>query len=256
MISYLAMAVVLQAAPAITPARRRQPLGQYFAAADYPAAALAAREEGRVDAALTIGTDGRVTGCTVQRSSGSAALDAATCRILRSRARYAPARNFAGAAVAGHDVARLIWFLPGPGSRQPAVIDAEFVPRPPAPSIPPPPPSYVNSPRRDRANLASYFSSDDYPAGALRAGAEGTVRFRLIIGVDGRVQNCIVTASSGSPDLDNATCRILRSRARYTPARDYQGNPTVGSDSGTVIWRLPPPPPPPEPPPPAVRKPG
>jgi hypothetical protein len=36
-----------------------------------------------------------------------------------------------------------------------------------------------------------------------------------------------------------ATCRILRGRARYAPARDAAGNPTTGSDSGHVRWRLP-----------------
>ena len=43
--------------------------------------------------------------------------------------------------------------------------------------------------------------------------------------------DCSVTSSSGSSALDQATCRILRSRARFTPARDSSGNPTTGSDT-------------------------
>ena len=61
----------------------------------------------------------------------------------------------------------------------------------------------------------------------------------LTIGTSGRVDACSVTSSSGSSALDQATCRILRSRARYTPARDEDGNPTTGHDSGRVTWRLP-----------------
>jgi TonB family protein len=94
-------------------------------------------------------------------------------------------------------------------------------------------------PQRARANFNSYFSTDDYPAAALRGNDQGTTGFSLTIGPNGRVTACNVTSSSGSSALDQATCRILRSRARYTPARDSSGNPTSGSDSGRITWRLP-----------------
>jgi len=109
---------------------------------------------------------------------------------------------------------------------------------PPAPAPAPPPPRIV-PPQRARANLNSYFSADDYPAAALRGNDQGTTGFSLTIGTNGRVEACTVTSSSGSAALDQATCRILRSRARYTPARDQSGNPTTGRDSGRVTWRLP-----------------
>ncbi len=130
-----------------------------------------------------------------------------------------------------------------PSPAPPMQIVREAPPPPPPiaapPPPPPPPPPRVIPPQRARANLASYFSADDYPAGALRSEAEGTARFRLTIGPDGRVAGCDITGSSGNTSLDQATCRILRSRARYTPARDSSGNPTSGSDSGSVTWRLP-----------------
>jgi protein TonB len=110
---------------------------------------------------------------------------------------------------------------------------------PPAPAPVPPPPPRIIPPQRARANLNSYFSSDDYPAAALRGNDQGTVSFSLTIGTNGRVTACSVTSSSGSSALDSATCRILQSRARYTPARDSSGNPTSGRDSGRVTWRLP-----------------
>jgi protein TonB len=111
--------------------------------------------------------------------------------------------------------------------------------RPTPPPPPPPPPPPVSRPQRARANLNSYFSTDDYPAAALRGNDQGTTGFSLTIGPNGRVTACNVTASSGSSALDQATCRILRSRARYTPARGPDGNPTSGTDAGRVTWRLP-----------------
>jgi len=80
-----------------------------------------------------------------------------------------------------------------------------------------------------RANLASYVTDSDYPASAVERGEQGTVRFTLAIGADGRVTGCTVTGSSGSAVLDSTTCRIMRSRARFTPARDSNGNPTADS---------------------------
>ncbi|HYD37593.1 MAG TPA: energy transducer TonB, partial [Allosphingosinicella sp.] len=123
---------------------------------------------------------------------------------------------------------------------------------PPVPAPPPPP-----SPRRGKqkgarahANLVALFSSDDYPASAVRAGEEGTVAFRLQVNPTGRVAACTVTQSSGSAALDSTTCRLLASRARFTPARDRKGRAVADSLTGRIIWKLPEPEPAPPPPPP------
>jgi periplasmic protein TonB len=110
---------------------------------------------------------------------------------------------------------------------------------PPAPPPPPPAPPRTVEPARARANLASYVSDADYPASAIRAEEQGTTGFRLTVGPDGRVTNCAVTSSSGSGALDTATCRIMRSRARFTPARDDHGQPTTDSVSSRIRWVLP-----------------
>jgi periplasmic protein TonB len=99
-----------------------------------------------------------------------------------------------------------------------------------------PPPAGRARPARRLGSIP--FRPDDYPA--MEGGRqEGVVGFRLTIGPNGRVTDCRVAHSSGSASLDWATCRILRSRARYAPARDAAGNPTTGSDTGYVRWRLP-----------------
>jgi TonB family protein len=89
------------------------------------------------------------------------------------------------------------------------------------------------------ASMASYFGANDYPRIALRNAQQGTVGFAIAIGTDGSITDCQVTSSSGSISLDEATCRIIRQRARYRPPRDAQGNPTTATDDGTVTWTLP-----------------
>jgi TonB family protein len=92
---------------------------------------------------------------------------------------------------------------------------------------------------RPRANLSSYFSADDYPASAVRSNEQGRTAFILDVDANGRVTGCIIRESSGSAALDAATCRIIRSRARYTPARDANGKAIAGQDRGAVTWQLP-----------------
>jgi protein TonB len=84
-----------------------------FSTDDYPASALAAGVGGTAQAELSIGTDGRVTGCTLIRSTGNGALDSATCNILRRRAKFTPARDSSGNATA--DTIRtppITWVVP------------------------------------------------------------------------------------------------------------------------------------------------
>ena len=104
---------------------------------------------------------------------------------------------------------------------------------------PPPPPARTIEPARARANLASYVSDTDYPAAAIRGEEQGTARFRLTVGADGRVTGCAITGSSGSSSLDAATCRIMKSRARFTPARDSSGAATADTVSNAIRWVLP-----------------
>ena len=122
-----------------------------------------------------------------------------------------------------------------------------YIPSPARPAVPVQPSAVSGA--EARANLASYISDSDYPAAAIRAEQQGTVGFHLAVGTDGRVTSCTITSSSGASVLDETTCRIMRSRARFTPARDDHGNPTMGSADGRIRWVLPvytPPPPPPQ----------
>lgn len=106
------------------------------------------------------------------------------------------------------------------------------------PALPPPPAKTVQ-PARARANLASYVSDEDYPSSAARNEEQGTTRFQLAVGPDGRVKDCTVTSSSGSPALDATTCRLMRQRAKFSPAKNNRGELTSDTVSSAIRWVLP-----------------
>ena len=117
-----------------------------------------------------------------------------------------------------------------------------FVPTPvyrPAPPAPPaPPPVRKVEPQSASGNLQGLFRESDYPSSAVESEEQGTVSVVLSIGPTGRVTSCSVASSSGSRSLDSATCRVLQSRARFTPARDSTGSPTTGTFRQRITWRL------------------
>ena len=108
----------------------------------------------------------------------------------------------------------------------------------PPPSAPPPPRVQPKS-AVPKGNPGNWATTNDYPSQALREERQGTTRFRVSVGADGRVTDCTVTGSSGSPDLDATACTKIRARARFSPATDGEGNPTSGTYSNAVRWVIP-----------------
>ena len=102
-----------------------------------------------------------------------------------------------------------------------------------------PPPIREIKPARAKANLASYVSDEDYPTTAARNEEQGTTRFRLVVGADGRVKDCTVTSSSGSSALDSTTCRLMRQRAKFQPATGSDGKPASDTVASAIRWVLP-----------------
>ena len=112
---------------------------------------------------------------------------------------------------------------------------------PPAPVAPPAPPPAPDMSRgvqtRNERRWAGQIQ-ENYPSRALREEVEGTVGVRVTVTPDGRATGCSVTASSGSSVLDEAACRGMERYARFDPALDRSGNPTSGSYSTRITYRL------------------
>src|SRR5688500_15688545 len=213
MLASAAMQPVSESRPPVPPVRARTNLADYFSHSWYPPDALRSRQEGAVRFQVDVGPNGRAQACRVIASSGSAALDEATCSIMMDRGRFTPARDADGRAVPDRFTARIEWALP-PEAAEPAE-DA-----------------------RAEANLASYVNDSDYPMRSLNRDEQGVVGFDLDVSAEGRITHCHITASSGSEELDLTTCRIMLERARFHPARDPQGNAVPDRVSSTSTWRI------------------
>lgn len=62
--------------------------GDWIVNDDYPADAIRREAEGNVQVRLDVDPAGRVSACTILKSSGDASLDSTTCRLLTLRARF------------------------------------------------------------------------------------------------------------------------------------------------------------------------
>ena len=86
--------------------------GRFFGPDAYPPAAQRAGAQGRVVARLSIGTDGRVSDCSVSSSSGNSDLDETTCRIARRSVKFSPAKDDSGNTIASSYTLPVRWVLP------------------------------------------------------------------------------------------------------------------------------------------------
>ena len=77
----------------------------------------------------------------------------------------------------------------------------------------------VSGPR----HLSGAISRMDIPRAVWKSGNRGNVVTRFTVGVDGRASDCQIRQSSGHPDLDATTCRLIEERFRFEPARDARG---------------------------------
>jgi protein TonB len=78
----------------------------------------------------------------------------------------------------------------------------------------------------------------DYPVRALREGREGVTEFGVRTDPAGRVVQCWIVKSSGSPDLDEATCRRATRAMRVTPPLDAQGQPQPATWKSKMEWKI------------------
>jgi TonB family protein len=109
-----ALVSVLMAAQGSAVARNPEPISSLpslFAVSDYPAEALAKGAQGITDFKLQVNADGRVEKCDIERSSGNAALDEATCRVITKRSRFRPAIDRTGHAASGTYTGMIHWRL-------------------------------------------------------------------------------------------------------------------------------------------------
>jgi TonB family protein len=85
----------------------------------------------------------------------------------------------------------------------------------------------------------NWVTTNDYPGEALRARMAGIVWFRLDLDTQGHVAACHIQTSTAAPILQAATCDLVKSRARFTPAQDAGGKTVHAYYLNKVRWTPP-----------------
>lgn len=110
------LGVMLIAMPAAAEDKSHPPLPRgdpslWFTNTDYPPEARRAKQQGRVEVEVIVDKGGSVKECRILTSSGSAALDAQTCELVRKRGRFDPATSKRGNPVYGVYTMSTRWVL-------------------------------------------------------------------------------------------------------------------------------------------------
>jgi len=88
----------------------------------------------------------------------------------------------------------------------------------------------------DLVQIAGEILPSDYPRDLRERGIGGRVGIVFTVGTNGRVTSCTVTRSSGVPELDALTCRLIQQRFRYRPSTDRYGRPIPDEVEGEHDW--------------------
>lgn len=195
---------------------------------------------------IDVSKHGKITGChSLDKESGEGKWKpeqfvALTCRIVRERITYRPARMADGTPFAAQDVQGVTWGLwvvvdgkPIEPIRMPEPVRS-FTPGP----VPVPPPRKQPVQVRPQGDTAMWITNADYPR-RLKNGEAGITWFRLTVGPDGRPIECKITRTSGYLALDERTCSALMRRARFDFVTDAKGEPIKGEWSSSVRWVVP-----------------
>jgi len=83
-----------------------------------------------------------------------------------------------------------------------------------------------------------FFRPDDYPEDLLTKGVQGSVGILMSVDEAGRLTECRAVETSGTPALDEATCNVVRKRARFRPAQRKDGKPMAALTYWRVNWQI------------------
>ncbi len=233
-------------------------LEELVSADDYPKVSQRNGDEGTVVVEASVDRDGLVSSCRIKSSSGHVALDEQTCALFRARARFEPARDRRGRAVASTYERMVVWRLEGemqpPLPRQAWRIvvklsfgtdgkivgcDAQSTGLPTAlASCPPQDPEAIAASAGTKPITVAQRITETYffPVAAAKAIIPPSLTegskiahqvSELIIDPDGRVGECTAMRYSGlaGPELDH--CKLIRTM-HFAPG-------AAGPLTGTVV---------------------
>jgi protein TonB len=103
----------------------------------------------------------------------------------------------------------------------------------------PPPPPRPPYPKKAWAkpSIWSAIGQSDYPISSWNNDEEGLVEFDLKIDAEGRLEDCLITKSSGFPILDRKACSLVSQRVEFVPAMLDAETPIASVYSAKYYWR-------------------
>jgi hypothetical protein len=87
------------------------PLRSIISPDDYPDTALTNLQGGQLKYVLLIDEKGAVADCTIDHTSGHASLDAQSCHVIKTRAKYSPAIDAQGKPVKSTETGKILWLI-------------------------------------------------------------------------------------------------------------------------------------------------
>jgi TonB family protein len=224
--------------------------GPLVAPDDYPFEAIKLKQQGTVGVRLDVDKTGAVSGCTVTASSGSAALDTETCRLLRRKAKFRPALDSRQKRVPGTFTQKITWRLGDdalPIRQWTSRMVYDFAPDGQLSacrtqrSDSPAPLDCLDSARRVRTRADPDWPKGvkslvfeerfepggtvDPSGGSVPAGLISRQMVSLMIGADGKLSDCRLVQAIGEPVAVSAICDFFAEP--FEPPVDSQGNPTT-----------------------------
>ncbi len=194
----------------------------WVATSDYQSLAMMNEWQGTTGIRLDIGVDGRVSNCVVTQSSGYGLLDDETCKIIKRRARFNPALDEVGKAVASTYSKNIRWALPDGDIVNPPVTWATAnvlgAVSPRGPNKAP-----------DPIGMQKWLSFEPF---ASKWAVMDPADFILQVNAAGKPEKCIVDPTypkNKSKEYGAALCKALMARATFEPATDTNGYKTSGS---------------------------
>ena len=170
----------------------------------YPASALAKRLQGQTVVRIVSDADATKT-CTISSNSPSSDLDAAACAIILPKINAMAVGSVKSAKV------KVRWYIPTGASS--STFDG---------AIPFDPPSWI--------------TPDDIPHENYPSRGTGRTEIGFDVAIDGSVTACSVTASSGTPELDQRLCTLISERGAFLPPIDASGSARVAHATTAVTW--------------------
>jgi TonB family protein len=87
-------------------------------------------------------------------------------------------------------------------------------------------------------DAGEWLSPTEFPFKAFHGNELSGIRVALTVDAGGRPVRCQVTRSSGFEEMDENTCTAAMRSARFTPARDAQGNPVPALWTTGARWTV------------------